>query len=160
MIYFILIISLFLDFFFSYYLPFFPTIFSYFQPELFYSTILFLLILNAGNKKKEIFIYLICLFYDFLFQPIYGLTVLIFLILTYWISFFQKRYSLHFFSYLFLFSSCIILIPVIKSFFLFMMGEKITFSFLLSQIINTFLFNVCYGLLLYFIFGIKKKKVT
>lgn len=155
----IIILSLILDIIINYYLPFLPSFFSYLQPLLFISTIIFFIMIEYRNKKKLRFLFIMVVIYDLLFNKIYFLYPIIFILLYRIIAYLKKRLNNSFFSFIMIFILSLIIFISIKYMVLMILGiTNKSLLFMYNQIIKILLLNIVYSIILYYFLGIKNKK--
>ena len=151
MIIFIIALSLLIESLISYYFTI--------QPMLFISTLIIYLIRNNA-KKKTIYIVLgSSLIYDLFFGNIYFLYLTIFIIIYILVTFVKIKFNNNTIIDIILFIISLILFKVLKFFILSWIEYNIySISFLLKDITSNLTINIIYGIILYYILGIKLKK--
>lgn len=155
----IIMLSLIMDLCFGYYLPFFSTFFTYFKPLLFITTGIVYLILEHQNKKKMKILLNSIIIYDLLFNKVYFLYLIIFILLYKVISYLNNRWNHSIFTFLVTLVFALIIFLTAQYFIL--IGINVIqkpVSFLLDQIITSLFLNILYSLILYYFLGIKKRK--
>lgn len=154
----VIFLSLIIDLYLNYYLPFLPSFFSYLKPLLFITTIIIFIMLEYQNKKKIKFLFAIIIIYDLLFSKVYLLYPVIFIILYKIISYLNKRWNNTFFSFTTIFMLSLIIFISMQYIILVGIGFiNQSISFLINQILQSIILNVSYSIILYYFLGIKKR---
>lgn len=147
------------DYWFSYYLPFLPSVFSYFQPQFFITTILSFFLLETENKKVIRSLFIAIFIYDILFSRIYLFTLVAFLLFYQFILYFQKHFHFYFVSYIFFMIFGFVFYFLFQYIVLFGIGvTERSFVTVFSVLLHFISIHVIYGTILYYILGIKRKK--
>jgi len=147
----IIILSLLLDSLINYYFNI--------KTLLFISTLIIYLIRNL-NKKKTIYLILgSSLIYDLLFSNIYFLYLTIFILIYLIITFIKNRLNKNIITDIFIFMINIILFNILKFTILSLIcHNSYSLSFLIDIILESLIINIIYGLIIYYILGIKLRK--
>lgn len=154
----IILLSLIIDLYLNYYLPFLPNVFFYLKPLLFITTMIVFIMLEYQNQKKLKFLFGIVIVYDLLFSKIYFLHPFIFILLYKIISYLNQRWNNSFLSFVAIFTLSLITFISIKYIILIGIGFiNQSLSFLVNQITQFFILNVLYSIILYYFLGIKKR---
>lgn len=156
----VILLSFIIDLYLNYYLPFLPNIFFYLKPLFFVTTIIVYTMLEYQNKKKIKLLFGMIVIYDILFSKIYMMYSIIFIILYQIISSLNQKWNHSFFSFIAIF--ILSLISFISMKYIILVGSGFInqpLSFLINQIIQLFLLNVLYSIILYYFLGIKKRNV-
>lgn len=159
LLFFLLILAL-IDYLTGYYLPFLPVVFSYFQPQLFLTTLLSFFILKNKNKKLIKYLFLSIFVYDLLFGKIYFLKLVFFFFLYQILLFFQKKIHFCLVTYLIFMIFSFLFYYVCQYIILLEIGTiGYSFIFFLQTISHFLIIHVIYSIILYYFLGIKGEKV-
>lgn len=149
-----------LDYWFSYYLPFLPDYFSYLQPQFFITTILSFFLLKTENKKVISFLFMSIFLYDILFSKTCFFRLVTFFLLYRFILYLRRYFHFYYISYIFFIILVFILYFLFQYIILFGIGiTHRSFFSLFSLLLHLIFFHVIYSTILYYILGIKKKKI-
>ena len=143
----------------KYYMPLFINHYQYLEPMFFVSFLIIYTIL-CNNKKNTLYFVLGSSFiYDLFFGNILFLYTLIFSVLYFCISFTCSRIRRYLWIDIILFIIYLIMFLVLKYLFLLWIGYfDYSFIFLLHKVYSCFTLNLIYGIIIYYLFGIKRKK--
>lgn len=147
------ILTLVVDFIITYFLPLFIPISNYFKPLLFVSSSIIYLIINVKNKTKRRIFLLLGLIYDLIVGKLYFLYLLIFYLLYLEITCLYNKLN----RFL-LFILSLVSFILIRSIILVILYDKISLFLIIKEVCDNLLLNVTYGIILFYLLGIKKKK--
>lgn len=148
-----IILTLVVDFIITYFLPLFIPISNYFKPLLFVSSSIIYLIINLKNKTKRRNFLLLGLIYDLIVGKLYFLYLLIFYLLYLEITCLYNKVN----RFL-LFILSLVSFILIRSIILVILYNKISLLLIIKEVCDNLLLNVTYGIILFYLLGIKKKK--
>lgn len=161
MIILISLIALILENSLNYYLVLLPSnninIFLYLKPIFFVSTILIYMITSYKKKNALYYILGISIIYDLMFESIYFLHLTIFFILYLIILFFKSRFYNTKIGDIFIFILLLVMFIIFKYLILLWTTNDYSIMFLVDEISKSLITNIIYGLIIYYILGIKKK---
>ena len=133
-------------------------IFNYLEPMFLVSFLIVYIMINYKKKNSLYLIITSTLIYDLFFGNIIFLYTLIFFILYHFIKFISKQLEPYFLIKCLIFILSFILFFILKYLILLWVGYNYTITFLLNQIIHSIIINLLFGLIIYYLLGIKYRK--
>ena len=155
----IMLLSYLLEVTLKYYLPLFSDVYQYLEPMFFVSFIIIYTILFYNKRESLYFVLGSSFIYDLFFGNILFLYTLIFSIIYFCIYFICSRIHRYLWMDIMIFTGYLILFIILKYLILLLIGYyDYSFIFLINKISSSLILNLLYSIIIYYLFGIKRKK--